>query len=169
MFLVRPISEEDAMKLAPFVFAAMVGVVSGVALADDYKLGDLEIDHPWSRATPKGAKTAAGYAVIKNNGAEPDRLVGGSLSAAGEAQVHEMKMENGIMKMRPLANGLEVKPGESVELTPGGYHLMFMSLKQPLEKGQYAKGSLKFEKAGSVDVEFSVEATGAGAPSAKGK
>jgi copper(I)-binding protein len=157
------------MKLAPFVFAAMLTAISGLALADDYKLGDLEIDHPWSRATPKGAEIAAGYALIKNNGSEPDRLIGGSLSTAGEARVHEMKMENGVMKMRPLIDGLEVKPGGSVELKPGGYHLMFMDLKQPLKKGQSVKGSLKFEKAGSVDVEFSVEATGAGGPSAKRK
>ena len=69
-------------------------------------------------------------------------------------------MDDGVMKMRPLPNGIEIKPGETVELKPGSYHLMFVGLKQPFEKGKRVKGTLQFEKAGTVDVEYVVEAVG---------
>jgi copper(I)-binding protein len=75
-----------------------------------------------------------------------------------------MVMEQGVAKMRPVEGGLEIKPGETVELKPGSFHVMLTGLTQPLEKGQKVKATLRFEKAGKVDVEYSVEA--AGAPSA---
>jgi copper(I)-binding protein len=131
------------------------------AHAYDYKVGALEIDHPWSRAVPKGATVAAGYVTIKNTGTEPDRLVGGSTPVAGKFEVHEMSMDKGIMKMRPVAGGVEIKPGETLELKPQSFHIMMMGLKQPIEKGKPFKGSLVFEKAGAVDVDFAVEAVGA--------
>jgi copper(I)-binding protein len=65
------------------------------------------------------------------------------------------------MRMRPLPNGLEIKPHQAVKLAPGGYHLMFMGLKQPLKQGEKIKGQLVFEKAGTVDVEYVVQAIGA--------
>ena len=94
----------------------------------------------------------------------PDRLVGGSSAVASRFEIHEMTMVDGVMKMRPLG-GLEVKPGETVELKPGAFHIMLMDLKQPLEKGQKIKGTLIFEKAGTVAIEYAVEALGAGSPS----
>ena len=89
------------------------------------------------------------------------RLIGGSTEVAGKFEIHEMSMDNGVMKMRPLANGVEVKPGETVEFKPGGYHLMFVGISQPVEQGKRVKGTLEFEKAGKVDVEYAVEAIGA--------
>jgi periplasmic copper chaperone A len=145
--------------LIPLVLMSVLSV--NAAAAGDYKLGSLDIRNPWSRATPKGARTAAGYAAITNNGTAPDRLVSASLIEATTGQVHEMSMENGVMKMREITGGLEIKPGETVELKPQGFHIMFMGLKKPLVKGQSVKGTMKFEKAGTVDVEFSVEAIGA--------
>jgi copper(I)-binding protein len=152
---------EKAMKPASIMLAVALTCLAVTADATDYKVGSLEINHPWSRATPKGAKTAAGYVVIKNTGPAPDRLVGGSLAGAGVAQVHEMTMDGGVMKMRPVPGGLEIKPGETVELKPGSFHLMFVDLKQSLAKGQPVKGTLSFERAGTVDVEFTVEGIGA--------
>jgi len=64
------------------------------------------------------------------------------------------------MKMRPLANGIEIKPGETVKLAPGSYHLMFVGVTEPFKQGQRVKGTLQFEKAGTVDVEYAVEAVG---------
>jgi copper(I)-binding protein len=93
--------------------------------------------------------------------------VGGSVSVANRFEVHRMAMENGVMTMRPVDGGLEIKPGGSVELKPGSFHVMMMGLKQPLEKGQHVKGTLEFEKAGKVDIEYTVEAIGA-TPAAKG-
>ena len=146
------------------LLAAMLALTGSAAFAHDYKVGSLEIKHPWARATPRGATVAGGYMTITNTGTAPDRLVGGSSPAAGTFEIHEMKMDNGVMKMRPLTNGLEIKPGQSVELKPGGYHLMFMGLKQPFEKGKSVKGTLTFEKTGKVEVEYAVEAVGAAAP-----
>jgi periplasmic copper chaperone A len=138
-----------------------VSTVSGAAIAVDYKAGGLEIDSPWSRAVPKGAKVAAGYMTIKNMGTEPDRLVGGSTPVAGRFEIHEMSMDKGVMKMRPLSSGLEIKPGQTVELKPSSSHIMIMDLKEPIQRGKPFKASLMFEKAGAVDVEFAVEAVGA--------
>src|SRR5262249_41063418 len=90
-----------------------------------YKVGHLIIESPWIRATPAGARVAGGYVKIINSGQTSDRLIGGSLPVAAEVQVHEMSMNNGIMSMRMLKYGLEIDPGKSVELKPGGYHLMF--------------------------------------------
>ena len=128
--------------------------------AHEYKAGSLEIKHPWSRATPKGADVAGGFMTIINTGSEPDRLIGGSTTGAKKFEIHQMSMDNGVMKMRPLPNGLEIKPGATVELKPGSYHLMFVGLSQPFQKGARVKGTLRFEKAGTVDVEYAVEAVG---------
>jgi periplasmic copper chaperone A len=149
------------MKKFGILVATLFVVSSGTVGAYDYKVGALEIDRPWSRAVPKGASVAAGYLTIKNTGTEPDRLVSGSTPVAGKFEIHEMSMDKGIMKMRPLSVGLEIKPGETVELKPGSIHIMMMGLKQPIEKGKPFKGSLVFEKAGPVDVDFAVEALGA--------
>lgn len=134
------------------------GAMSGSAA---FKLGDLTVTSPWTRATPGGAKIAGGYLKITNNGASADRFVGAKSGAADRVEIYEMSMSDGVMKMRPLPNGLEIKPGETVELKPGGYHLMFMDLKQPLKPGDTLKATLQFEKAGSLDVNFSVNALGA--------
>jgi copper(I)-binding protein len=128
--------------------------------AHDYKVGSLEIKHPWTRATPKGAAVAGGYLNIINSGTAPDRLIGGSVEVANKFEVHEMSMDGGVMKMRELKNGIEIAPGATVELKPGSYHIMMMNLSRPLAKGDKVKGSLSFEKAGKVDVEFTVEAMG---------
>jgi periplasmic copper chaperone A len=138
-----------------------LSALGGAACAGDYKIGALEIDNPWSRAVPNGAKVAAGYMIIKNTGTEPDRLVSGSTPVAGRFEVHEMSMDKGVMKMRPLPSGLEIKPGATVELKPGSFHIMMTDLKQPIQRGKPFKASLRFEKAGEVDVEFTVETMGA--------
>ena len=132
---------------------------SGVAI---FKLGDLTVTSPWTRATPGGAKIAGGYLKITNNGSSADRFVGTKSDVSDRIKIHEMSMNDGIMKMRPLPNGLEIKPGETLELKSGGYHLMFMDLKQPLKPGDTFEAKLQFEKAGPLDVNFSVRALGAG-------
>jgi copper(I)-binding protein len=137
------------------------GGQSAMAGSATFKLGDLTVTSPWTRATPGGAKIAGGYLKITNNGAGSDRFVGATSDATDRVEIHEMSMSDGVMKMRPLPNGLEIKPGETVELKSGGYHLMFMDLKQPLKQGDTLKATLKFEKAGSLDVNFNVNALGA--------
>lgn len=172
-----PVQGQDAHALkapAPaLVILAQQGGGGGhshAAMAEPklYKAGSLTIEAPWSRATPGGAKVAGGFMKITNTGTESERLTGGTVPFAGRFEIHEMAMDGGIMKMRPLAKGLEIKPGETVELKPGGYHLMFMDLKSALKEGQSVKGTLTFEKAGKVDVEFKVGPLGGGAPKGGG-
>jgi len=135
------------------------------ATAPTYKIGNLVITAPWARATPKGAPVGGGYLTITNNGSDPDRLIGGSFaSAAGRVEVHEMTMEGGVMRMRPVAGGLEIKPGQTVTLKPGSYHLMFMGLKQQLKAGEAVKGTLEFAKAGKVEISYQVRAMGDSGP-----
>jgi copper(I)-binding protein len=147
-----------------FGASAMAG-----AQAHEFKLGDLAIGHPWTRETPNGAKVAGGYLSVTNNGKESDRLVGGTLEASERLEIHEMKMDGDVMRMRPLNDGIDIKPGETIKLAPGGVHLMFLDLKRPLKKDELVKGQLQFQKAGKVDVEFKVDAVGVTAPAAAHK
>lgn len=137
---------------------------------DIFRIGDLVVASPWTRATPGGAKIAGGYLKITNNGKSPDRLAGAATASADRVEIHEMSMTDGVMKMRQLTDGLIIKPGETVELKPGGFHMMFMDIKQQLKQGDTLKATLTFEKAGKLDVSFNVNAigaSGAGAPAHK--
>jgi copper(I)-binding protein len=103
--------------------------------AADYDVGSIHITEPWARATPKGASSGAGYLTVTNGGTTPDRLSCGGSDAAARCQIHTMSMENGVMKMRPLEGGLEIKAGETVTLKPGSDHMMFINIKHPFETG----------------------------------
>jgi copper(I)-binding protein len=149
------------MKPTSMIAAIMFSLITAAAHAEDVKLGPLEIIHPWSRAMPKGASVGVGYVTVKNTGTTPDRLIGGTLAGAGRLEVHEMSMDGGVMKMREVKSGLEIKPGETVSLRPGAVHLMFVDLTSPLEKGKPVKGTLIFERAGNIEVTYDVEAIGA--------
>lgn len=132
--------------------------------AHEFKAGDIEIVHPWSRATPDGAKVAAGYLTLRNDGSEADRLVSVSGEIAGKSEVHEMAVDaSGVMTMRPVEGGIEIPAGATVEFRPGGFHIMFMGLERGVKEGEAFKGTLTFEKAGSIDVEFAVQAIGGAA------
>lgn len=155
------------MQIRLCVIAALLSAGCGGAFAADYTVGALKVGQPWVRETPKGAKVGGGYLTITNTGTTADRLIGGATPAAGRFEIHVMSMDGGVMKMRQLENGIEIKPGETVELKPGGLHVMMMDLKQPFAKGGEIKGTLRFEKAGSVDVVFPVQGMGA-APPGKG-
>lgn len=143
-------------------FAALLAAMP--ARADEVRAGDLVISQAWSRATPNGAKNGGGYLTIENKGAAADKLLGGSSDVAGDVQVHEMSMQNGVMKMRPVEGGLTIEPGKTVKLAPGGYHLMIMDLKAALKQGEKVQVTLDFEKAGKVTVPFEVEGVGAQGP-----
>jgi copper(I)-binding protein len=126
-----------------------------------YKVGDLVIEAPWLRATPGGAKVAGGYMRIINTGQSADRLVDGTLERAGRFEVHETAMVDNVARMRKLAQGLEIKPGQTVELKPGSYHVMGLELTAGYKEGETITGTLVFERAGTVSVEFRVVPIGA--------
>ena len=121
--------------------------------------GALKIEKPWARATAPGAAVGGGYLTVHNPGAAADRLVAASSPAAARMELHEMAMEKDVMKMREV-KAMEVPAGGKLELKPGSYHLMFMQLKEGLTAGQTVKGTMIFEKAGTVEVEFAVDKPG---------
>lgn len=145
----------------------VVGFVTGYApplAAAEFKLDSITAVSPWSRETPRGAKVAAGYIVIKNQGTTADRLVAASADIAGKTEIHEMAVDDkGVMRMRALPKGLEIPPGGSVELKPGSFHVMFMEIKRSPKQGDTFKGTLTFEKAGTMPVEYSVAPIGGAA------
>ncbi len=130
------------------------------AIAQEVSVGDLLLKNPIARATPPGAKVGGGYILITNNGTTPDKLIGGLAPFAGKIEIHEMKVSDGIMRMKHMESGLTIPPGETVHLIPGGYHIMFMQLKQALIKGANHKVTLSFEKAGNVDITFNIKSIG---------
>ncbi len=143
-------------------FALALALIVGASpiFAQEFKAGDIVIEKPWARATPKGAEVGAGYLTILNNGATPDRLTGAAADFA-TVEVHEMKSVGGVMQMRELKSGLNIPAHGSIGLAPGGYHLMFTHLTHPLKKGDTVKATLTFEHAGSVEVQFPVLGVGA--------
>ncbi len=152
-----------ALSAATALFAAALP-----AAAHEYRVGDLEIVHPWTRATPPAAKAGGGFLVIKNEGDTPDRLIAATVTVAGHAEIHEMSVTDGVMKMRELPDGLEIPAHGEIALKPGSYHLMFIDLKEPIKAGESFPGTLTFEKAGKVEVKFKAEPIGTTEPGKAG-
>jgi copper(I)-binding protein len=130
--------------------------------AGELRHGELYLQEPWARATPAAARVGAGYLVIVNEGDEADRLLTGEAAFAGRIELHETATVEGVMRMRPLADGLTLPPGETVTLEPGGLHIMFMQLQEPLTEGEERSVTLGFERAGEVEVVFTVRGMAAG-------
>ena len=142
-------------------------VVAGAALAlcafsVTAFASDLAIHDGWVRVPPKGARTGAAYLTIRNQGAAEDRLMGGATSVASTVEVHEMKVEKGVMSMRALESGLALPPGAKTELKPGGYHLMLIGLKGKIAAGDDIALTLHFAKAGDVTVHLPARDAAAG-------
>ena len=148
-------------RIALVLSAAILGFSSAAVFAEDYKLGSLEIEHPYARATPPNAPVSGGYMTIRNTGAEADRLVAGEAAFADRVEIHEMAMDGEVMKMRQLADGLEIPAGGEVVLKPGGYHVMFIGIDSQFKEGEIRKAKLTFEKAGAIELDFQVENVGA--------
>lgn len=155
---------------AAFLAMALLGTslsglgTASLALAAEVTAGSLTITGGFSRATLPNAPVGGGFLTITNTGSEDDRLISATSPVAGEVQIHEMKMEGDVMKMAQLPDGLPIPAGQTVTLQPGGFHLMFMQLKQALVEGTKLPVTLTFEKAGSIEVELDIEGIAATAP-----
>ena len=151
------------MRLASLLTAATLALLASAPLghAQQSAPATMEVAKAWSRATPAAAPVGAGYLALTNRSAQTDRLIGGSTDVAARIEVHEMRMDNGVMKMRELPDGLEVKPGATVELKPGGHHLMLVGLKRGLKEGERFRAQLTFASGGKAEVEFVVQGLGA--------
>ena len=146
-----------------FLGALLAAATAFPAAAHEFKAGDLTIDHPYARASAGPARNGAAYLTIRNDGTAADRLVGGAADVADKVELHTHINDAGVMRMREVEGGIEVPPGEAVAMKPGGLHVMFFGLKQPLKEGESFPLTLTFERAGSVEVTVQVEAVAAGA------
>ena len=145
------------MRFTSLLAAGLLSVaISASALAHEFKLGDLMIDHPWARASIGQAPNGAAYMAIMTKGDEIDRLVAVESDVAKRIELHTHLMEEGVMKMRQV-EAIEVAPGEPTMLQPGGLHVMLMGLKSPLVEGESFPLTLVFENAGRVEVEVKIE------------
>ena len=147
----------------------MIGVIGmsialgtvGCAPRGDVIVGSLHIDSPWARATPPGAKVAGGFLVVRNVGAKDDRLVFAYSDAADKVEIHAVREQDGLLRMRHLSDGLPVPAGAAVTLAPGSDHLMFIAPRRPFAEGEMVTATLRFERAGEVVVPFPVRDAGA--------
>ena len=141
------------------MLAVVVGIgLAGMAQAQNAKVGGVQIENAYTRATVPGQMAAGGFMKIENKGAA-DQLISASSPVAGEVQLHEMAMDGNVMKMRQVKD-IAVPAGGAVELKPGGLHLMFINIKAPLTAGEAVPVKLKFAKAGEVEVKMPVNAMG---------
>lgn len=154
------------MKLFKLAFTAITLLVVGLTQAQTAKIGNLTIDGAYTRATVPGQKVAGGFMKISSIG-NADQLIGGTSPIADEVQLHTMSMDGNVMKMRQV-NAIEVPSNSSVELKPGGLHLMFIGIKSPLVAGATVPVNLKFAKAGEVEIRLPVNAMMTEATSAHG-
>lgn len=149
------------MKQLLLVMALLLSGAPG--LAHEFTAGTLTIGHPYARPTAPAQPTGAGYLTLVNRGGD-DRLVGVSVAPAiaERVEMHSMSMDGNVMRMREVA-GIDVPSAQTIELKPGGLHLMFVGLKAPFTVGQRFPVKLKFRQAGEVGVDIHVEAAPAGA------
>ncbi len=151
------------VKILRILVVTIAAALPLAVFAHDYKVGEIEITDPYARAMLPGAKVGGGYLIVTNKGAA-DRLVSVASDRAPSVQLHEMKMDGGIMVMRQLREGVAIPANSAVEFKPGGYHFMFLNVTKPFKEGELVKATLTFEKAGSVEVEFHVGSAAGGAP-----
>ena len=146
------------MKLHHPLMAIALIATGLAAQAHEFKLGAITIGHPYARATVPGQPAGGGFLKLENKGGD-DRLLSASAGVSSAVELHSMSMEGDVMRMRQV-DAIELPAGKTVELKPGGLHVMFMGLKAPLKAGDSFPLKLKFEKAGEVTVDVKVEAPG---------
>jgi periplasmic copper chaperone A len=147
--------------LAWVALGLAAGLVALPALAEhQYQLDSLRINRPFARATPPGATSGAVFFTVDNAGNIGDRLVRASTPIAAAVAVHQMVLDNGVMRMRAVPS-VELIPGARLEFSPNGYHLMLLDLKQPLKGGDRFPLTLTFEHGGAIQISVLVEGMGA--------
>lgn len=117
----------------------------------------IRVTSPWLRETAPGQSAGGGFLTITNSAKSADTLTGGSSPIAARVEVHTMSMDGGVMRMRPLKDGLALPAGQTVALKPGSLHIMLTGLKRPLKRGETVPVTLSFAKAGKVTVQFAVQ------------
>jgi copper(I)-binding protein len=147
-----------ALAAGLFVGAANFFPAGGAMAAD------LKISAPWSRATVRGASVGVGFLTIANTGKAPEQLLGGTTPSAEKVEIHETRSDGGVMTMRAVPEGIAIKPGATLVLKPGSYHLMLVGLKAVLLPGEIVHLTLNFAKAGPIAVDLPVQSIGSTGP-----
>jgi copper(I)-binding protein len=148
-------------QMAHLITALLVALyLGGEAYAQTSAASTVVVERPWARATPGGAKTGAAYMTLINNGASADRLLSATTPLADNVQFHKETEDNGVSRMREVRN-VELEPGAKITFKPGEMHMMLVGLKQPLIEGQALPLTLRFERAGNIDVTMPIEKVGA--------
>lgn len=161
-----PWSAAPAGRIGIHLLAAMV-LLQACGSGEEAAVGGVVVEDPWARPmavpekgpSPSGIHSAA-YLVVRNGGGSPDRLVGGGTDAAESLEIHESRMEDGVMRMRRVEGGIPVGRGERVELRPGGLHLMLMNLRASLVEGDTLALVLHFQESGSQEILVPVKTAG---------
>jgi len=161
-FIVGAIGAAILFALSPLPARSHEGMVhEGCAAGQTFATDELTVSGAFTRATLPGAGVAAGYLTITNAGTRPDRLIGATTEATPTVELHSMSTEDGMMKMAEIADGIEIPPGGSVSLAPGGAHIMFIGPRAPFSEGECVAVTLTFEQAGELPVMLNVGAVGA--------
>lgn len=151
-----PVQKAAAITSSALVLCASLMFASQAA-AHGFTAGDLEIGHPHVLAPAASAKSAAGYLTIANQGQDADRLIGVEIPSVKHSELHTTTHgADGVARMGHV-DAIEIPSGETVALERGGMHIMLMGLTDPLTEGQMIPATLIFERAGRVEVEFSVD------------
>jgi copper(I)-binding protein len=143
--------------------AAVLVLFGSMAAAETYRVGAIEVVDPWARATPVGATVTAGYMRIINHGETPERLLTIRSGQAGGFEFQELSLDDNVMRLRTIARGVEIGPGQTVEFRPGlASQAVFSGLAAQLRPGDLLPATLMFERAGPVEVGLSVKSIGTG-------
>lgn len=144
--------------------ACAMTLSASAGAAPPAKKDAIAVEQAWARATPPSAPVAGGFVTLRNTANREDRLLSATSPDANTVEIHEMRMDNGVMRMRRIDDGLPIAANGALELKPGGYHLMFIGPKHPFVQGETINATLGFEHAGTREVRFEVRAMGSGAP-----
>lgn len=155
------------LELSTAILLSIAAVTTSIADSDHaghsdhtkaHKLGPLELSGYWARASLPGTKVSGGYVTITNHSDTADKLIDASAVRSGRTEIHQMSVTDGIMTMRPIGDGgLEIPAHSTVELKPGGFHIMFMKLPEPFKAGETVEVNLTFEKAGETTLALPIK------------
>jgi periplasmic copper chaperone A len=145
------------------MWVLLLAVAAGTAYPHSHEKGELQVRHPWARATPPGAKVAGAFMEIRNSGKQRDRLLSAATPVAARVEMHLTEREGEVLRMRQVKS-FDVPAGSRLELKPGAHHLMLVDPLRPLQKGERFALTLRFERAGEIEVSVEVQDLGSRRP-----
>jgi copper(I)-binding protein len=143
------------------IFAASLALAVTIPTLSAHSMGGghdgVMVMEPFARETPPNAQVGGAYMTLMNHG-KANRLTGARSNAADRVEIHNHEMDaNGVMRMREVEGGLPIGENGTVTLQPGGLHIMFMGLKEPLQKGKTVDVTLEFEDGPDIDVTIPIK------------